>query len=94
MKTKLLLIVLLSGVCFSCHSPQQDKQETDLTKVNKDMTNEQLREKLALALEDMKAKAIEMGNWVLELHQIDENPSTFCEFINKHGNGVKPLYSA
>ena len=34
---------------------------------------------------------IDMGNWVLELHQIDENPSTFREFINKHGQGVHHL---
>ena len=49
MQTRVLLILLLCGVCFSCHSPQQDKQESDLTKVNNNMTNEQLREKLALA---------------------------------------------
>ena len=61
MKTKLLLVLLLCGACFSCNGPQQDKQKSDLTKTNKSMTNEQLREKLALALEDMKAKAIEMG---------------------------------
>ena len=61
MKTKLLLMLLLCGACFSCNAPQQDEQESDLTNVNKNMTNEQLREKLALALEDMKAKAIEMG---------------------------------
>ena len=34
---------------------------------------------------------IEMGSWVLELHQIDNNPSTFREFINKHGQGVHHL---
>ena len=44
---KLFLMLLLCGVCFSCNSPQQDKQESDLTKVNKNMTNEQLREKLS-----------------------------------------------
>ena len=60
MKTKLLLMLLLCGTCFSCNPPQQGKQEADLTKAN-NMTNEQLREKLGLALEDMKAKAIEMG---------------------------------
>ena len=58
---KLLLTLLLCGVYFSCNTPQQDKQESVLTKENKNMTNEQLREKLALALKDMKAKAIEMG---------------------------------
>ena len=56
-----LFILLLCGVCFACNAPQQDKQESDLTKENKNMTNGELREKLALALEDMKAKAIEMG---------------------------------
>ena len=61
MKTKLLLMLLLCGACFSCNGPQQDKKESDLTKVNKNMTNEQLREKLGMALEDMKAKAIEMS---------------------------------
>ena len=61
MNTKTLLILLLCGVCYSCNAPQQDKQKTDLTSENRNMTNEQLREKLALALEDMKAKAIEMG---------------------------------
>lgn len=91
MKTRLVLMLLLCGACYSCNAPQQDKQESDLTNVNMNMTNERLREKLALALEDMKAKAIEMGSWVLELHQIDENPSTFREFINKHGNGVHHL---
>ena len=58
---KLLLMLLVCGVCFSCHSPQQEKQQEDLTKANKNMTNEQLREKLVMALGDMKAKAIEMG---------------------------------
>ena len=56
-----LLILLLCGVCFACNAPQQDGKKTDLTNENKKMTNGELREKLALALEDMKAKAIEMG---------------------------------
>ena len=53
-------MLLLCGVCFACNAPQ-DGQKTDLTNENKNMTNGELREKLALALEDMKAKAIEMG---------------------------------
>jgi len=57
----IFLMLLVCGVCFSCHSPQQEKQQEDLTKANKNMTNEQLREKLVMALGDMKAKAIEMG---------------------------------
>ena len=61
MNTKTLLMLLLCGVCFACHAPQQDGQKTDLTKENKNMTNGELREKLALALEDMKAKAIGGG---------------------------------
>ena len=59
MNTKTLLVLLLCGVCFACNAPQQDGKKTDLT--NKNMSNGELREKLALALEDMKAKAIEMG---------------------------------
>jgi len=37
---------------------------------------------------DLQMCVIEMGNWVLELHQVDETPSTFREFQNKHGQGV------
>ncbi len=61
MKTRLLLMLLVCGACFSCTAPQQDKQETNSTKTNKNMTNGQLREKIVMALDDMKAKAIEMG---------------------------------
>ena len=61
MKMYYLLILLICGVCFSCNEHQQDKQEAVSTKENKNMTNEQLREKLVMALDDMKAKAIEMG---------------------------------
>ena len=31
---------------------------------------------------------IEMGNWILELHQVENTPSTFREFQDKHGFGV------
>ena len=55
-----LLMLFLCGVCFACNAPKKD-WNTDLTKENKNMTNGELREKLALALEDMKAKAIEMS---------------------------------
>ena len=62
MKTKLfLMLCLLCGVCFSCNAPKQEKQETEPTKTFMNMTNEQLKQKLSMALEDMKAKAIEMG---------------------------------
>ncbi len=61
MKTYYLLLLLLCGVCCSCNAPQSDKQEKDLTKSNEDMTNVELREKIVMALDDMKAKAIEMG---------------------------------
>ena len=58
MNTKTLSMFLLCGMFFSCHAP---KQETDLSKESKNMTNRQLREKVVMALDDMKAKAIEMG---------------------------------
>ena len=61
MNTKTIILLLMSGLSFSCHTPQQDKQEPDLTNEKKYMTNEQLREKLVMALDDMKAKAVEMG---------------------------------
>ena len=61
MKTTKLLILLLCVVCVSCNTPQKNKQEVDSTKVNMNMTNEQLREKLVMALDDMKAKANEMN---------------------------------
>jgi hypothetical protein len=61
MNTKTLLILLFCGVFLSCHAPKQDQQETDLTKEETNMTNKQLREKVVMALDDMKAKAIEMG---------------------------------
>lgn len=55
------LAAILLGVCTACNAPQQDNQRKDLTKTKKSMTNKELKEKLTLALEDMKAKAIEMG---------------------------------
>lgn len=55
------LAAILLGVCIACSAPQQDNQRKDLTKTKKSMTNKELKEKLTLALEDMKAKAIEMG---------------------------------
>ncbi len=54
-------MLLLCGACFSCHAPKQDKQESDLTKSNENMTNMDLREKIVMVLDDMKTKAIEMG---------------------------------
>ena len=62
MKTKTKLMLLLCcGACFACNAPQQDKPEADLTKTSENMTNVELREKIVMALDDMKAKAIEMG---------------------------------
>jgi len=61
MKTKFILMLLLCGACFSCNAPQQDKQVTESTNSLNDMTNQQLREKIVKTLDDMKAKALEMG---------------------------------
>lgn len=61
MKMYFLLMLLFCGACFSCNEHQQDEQDAVSTKANKNMTNNQLREKLVMALDDMKAKAMEMG---------------------------------
>lgn len=37
---------------------------------------------------DLKCANIYFDNFVLELHEPDENPSSFREFLDKHGNGV------
>ena len=42
-------MLLLCGVYFSCNAPQQDGKKTDLTNENNNMTNGELREKLAFA---------------------------------------------
>ena len=60
-KVYLLLMLLLCGVCLSCNKRQEVKLEVDSTNVNKNMTNEQLRDKLVMVLDEMKAKAVEMG---------------------------------
>ena len=40
---------------------------------------------------DLQVCDIEMGDWVLELHQADGEPSSFREFTDKHGFGVHHL---
>lgn len=40
---------------------------------------------------DLQMCVIDMGSWVLELHQVDDTPSTFREFQNRHGFGVHHL---
>ena len=50
MKTKTLLILLFCWICFSSHAQQLNKQEADLTKSNKNMTNVELRENIVMAL--------------------------------------------
>ena len=37
---------------------------------------------------ELQMCVIEMGNWVLELHQVENTPSTFREFQDKHRFGV------
>ena len=39
----------------------------------------------------LKLAVIQANGWIVELHEPDENPSTFREFLNKHGNGVHHL---
>lgn len=39
----------------------------------------------------VKAANIHLGSFVIELHEPDGNPSTFREFLDKHGNGVHHL---
>ncbi len=40
---------------------------------------------------DLQMCVFEMGDWVLELHQVDGTPSTFREFQDKHRFGVHHL---
>lgn len=40
---------------------------------------------------DLQMCVIEMNGWVLELHQVDNAPSTFREFQDKHAFGVHHL---
>lgn len=40
---------------------------------------------------DVQMCVIDMGSWALELHQIDNTPSTFREFQDKHAFGVHHL---
>ena len=40
---------------------------------------------------DLQMCVIDMGSWVLELHQVDNTPSTFREFQDRHGFGVHHL---
>ena len=40
---------------------------------------------------DLQMCVIDMGSWVLELHQVDGTPSTFREFQDKHAFGVHHL---
>ena len=39
----------------------------------------------------LKVADIRASGFVIELHQPDGNPSTFREFLDKHGNGVHHL---
>jgi catechol 2,3-dioxygenase-like lactoylglutathione lyase family enzyme len=39
----------------------------------------------------LKLANIPVGQFIIELHEPDENPSTFREFLDKHGNGVHHL---
>ena len=61
MNIKSLLTLLLCGASLFCYAQKQDKQGSNATKTNENMTNVELREKIVMALDDMKAKAIEMG---------------------------------
>ena len=61
MKTRTILALLFCGALLSCNAPQQGKQGAESTKTNNHMTNVELREKIGMVLDDMKAKAIEMG---------------------------------
>ncbi|MBQ1905613.1 MAG: VOC family protein [Bacteroidales bacterium] len=40
---------------------------------------------------DLQMSVFDMGGWALELHQIDNTPSTFREFQDKHAFGVHHL---
>ena len=62
MKKIFILLALLGAIgCSGNVSPQAGGDPTAIPSSQHDMTNDQLRNKLVKALDDMKAKAVEMG---------------------------------
>lgn len=59
--------------------------------VNEPSRSEDLTYRGEIAEYGMKMAIIEAGNFLIELVEPDENPSTFREFLNKHGSGVHHL---
>jgi hypothetical protein len=60
-------------------------------KVDPPRNNPKLTYRGKQAYYGIKMAVIRAGTWVVELIEPDENPSTFREFLDKHGNGVHHL---
>lgn len=59
--------------------------------VNEPVRNEDLTYRGKVAEYGIKMAVMEANGFVIELIEPDENPSTFREFLDKHGNGVHHL---
>lgn len=59
--------------------------------VNKPNRSKDLTYRGEIAEYGMKMAIIQANGFVIELLEPDENPSTFREFLNKHGSGVHHL---
>jgi len=57
-------------------------------RIDKPSVNPDLTYRGKPAFYGLKFAVIEANGFVIELHEPDENESTFREFLDKHGNGV------
>lgn len=60
-------------------------------RVQEPVLNEDISYRGQPACYGLKIAVIQAGHFVIELHEPDHNPSTFREFLDKHGQGVHHL---
>lgn len=60
-------------------------------RVDKPVLNKDVSYRGEHACYGLKMAVIDAGHFVIELHEPDHNPSTFREYLDKHGQGVHHL---